>query len=337
MSEGQIRGLLLEEAVLHLLRSSGYIPIYGKGSDDTLEQEGNTIFVKGRGERHQIDAIADYRVQAPFSNPQRLLLEAKFYDGRQVGLTVIRNAVGVLNDVSQFFIAPPGHTARKLRYHYQYGVVSATEFSEPAQRYAYAHDVFLIPLGASAFFHNLLRAIRLAAAELERLPGNRQGNKFSGRLRRVVRDSLRHGEVDESEREDNFVAIRQFVLACSELGFGLIAVSMSGFPLFLVPISELPLSDLQDRIQVRIRWDDEGWYLEDRHERRLFSFDVPLELLALYAERGELTPQRALDMKQQELNEMRAVVVDGDSLRVIRFLLDVPWLEAIRGRQQRHV
>ncbi len=113
MSESQIRGLLLEEAVLHLLRSAGYSPIYGKGSDNTLEQEGNSLFVRGRGERHQIDAIADYRVQPPFSNSQRLLLEAKFYDHRQVGLNVIRNAVGVLNDVAQFFVAPPGHLGEK--------------------------------------------------------------------------------------------------------------------------------------------------------------------------------------------------------------------------------
>jgi hypothetical protein len=120
-----------------------------------------------------------------------------------------------------------------------------------------------------------------------------------------------------------------------KLGFGLIDVSTSGFPLFLAPISDLSLSDLEDRIQVRIRRSDEGkgWYLTNLQGQRLFSFDVPLELFELYAERGNLTPQRALDMKQQELNAMRAVVVEGESLRVIRFILDIPWLQAIRSRQ----
>ncbi len=32
----QIRGMLLEEAVLHLLRSSGYIPVLKAGTDPTL-------------------------------------------------------------------------------------------------------------------------------------------------------------------------------------------------------------------------------------------------------------------------------------------------------------
>lgn len=335
MRPPQIRGLLLEEAVLHLLRSAGYMPIYGKGTDDTLEQEGGTLFVRGRGERHQIDAIADYRVQPPFSNPQRLLLEAKFYDGRQVGLTVVRNAVGVLNDVAQYFIAPPGHTARKLRYHYQYGVVSATEFSKPSQRYAYAHDVFLIPLGASACFHQLLQSIRATASDPVGRRDNRDGNEFAGRLRRMVREALQQPNVTGGGPDGTLAALRQLIRACSELRFGVIAVTASGFPLFLAPTSELPLSELQDRIRVRIRWhsDQEGWYLTDERGRRLFSFDVPLELLELYAGRRELTPQRALDMKQQELNEMRAVVADGDSLRVIRFILDAPWLESLRRRQ----
>lgn len=333
MSEGQIRGLLLEEAVLRLLQGAGYVPIYGRGSDDTLEQEGDAIFVRGRGERHQIDAIADYRIQPPFSNPQRLLLEAKFYDSRKVDLTIIRNAVGVLSDVCQYFVAPQGHTARKLRYHYQYGVVSATEFSEPSQRYAYAHDVFLIPLGASVFFHKLLRAIRQVALVLYHLPASQFDSESSGSLRRTVRESLAGIEISNGRLEAIQKILRQFVAACLGLKFGLIAVSTSGFPIFLTPASEILLAELEDTIPVRIRWDEGGWFLTDRKGRPLFSFDVPSELLELYAGRGELTPERVLDMKQQELTELRAVVAEDDSIRVIRFKLDIPWLQAIRRRE----
>lgn len=333
MKPPQIRGLLLEEAVLHLLRSAGYDPIYGKGSDDTLEQDGDTLFVKGRGERHQIDAIADYRVQSPFSNSQRLLLEAKFYDTRQVGLAVIRNAVGVLNDVSQFFIAPRGHTVRKLRYHYQYAVVSATKFTKPSQNYAYAHDVFLIPLGNSVYFRDLLGAIRQTAEELESSPINQDGNEYAGRLRRTIRKLLSRRPLGhESFIEDESI-LRGFIRSCKQLGYGLMAVTASGFPLFLVPTSGLELSAIEDQIHVRIHRDDEGWSIANPQGRLLFSFDVPVELLDLYSERGELSPERALDMKQQELYEMKAVIAEGESLRVVRFLLDIPWLQAIRRRQ----
>ena len=59
--------------------------------------------VWGRGGKHQIDAIADLRIGQPFSNPQRLLVEAKAYSNEpKVGLPIVRGAVGVLKDVSEF-------------------------------------------------------------------------------------------------------------------------------------------------------------------------------------------------------------------------------------------
>ncbi|MDC4227115.1 MAG: hypothetical protein MPW15_23445 [Candidatus Manganitrophus sp.] len=314
--------------MLHLLKAAGYLPIYGKGTDETLKQYGDALFVRGRGESHQIDAIADYCIQPPFSNPPRLLVEAKFYDKRQVGLIVIRNAVGILNDVCQFFIAPPRRGTRKLRYHYQYAVVSATEFSKPSQKYAYAHDVFLIPLGASSYFAGLLRAIRRVADELAEAFSNKDED-LMGTLRQRVRRLLADHLGGENHIDEDSLILRKFVKACFDLNFGLIAVSESGFPIFLVPVSGLRLSDIRDHIQVRIYRDGESWYLKDQDNRSLFSFDLPLELFALYSEGGRLSPQRALDMKRRELNEMRAIVAYGESYRIIRFSLDRSWLDAI--------
>jgi hypothetical protein len=335
MSPAQIRGLLLEEAVLHLLRSAGYSPIYGRGADDTLEQEGDALFVKGRGERHQIDAIADYRIQPPFSNPQRLLVEAKFYDRQRVGLAVIRNAVGVLSDVSQFFIAPRTGSACKLRFHYQYAVVSATRFSDRSQRYAYAHDVFLIPLGESMFFQELLDTIRDVAEGLSASSIENDDDGFAGKLRGMIREGLRYGDfgqqVDQVQRIDrNEASLDNFVQSCLNMGFCLLAVTAGGFPLFLVPVRGLRLQELEDRIDVRIYRGDSGWTLETPQRRLLFTFDVPIELMSLYSGSGELTPERALNMKEQEMHEIKAVVTDGQSLRVIRFILDVSWITAIR-------
>jgi hypothetical protein len=335
MSPAQIRGLLLEEAVLHLLRSTGYSPIYGRGADDTLEQEGHALFVRGRGELHQIDAIADYRIQPPFSNPQRLLVEAKYYDRQRVGLAVIRNAVGVLNDVSQFFIAPRTGSARKLRYHYQYAVVSATRFSDPSQRYAYAHDVFLIPLGESMFFRELLDTIRIVAEALSVSSIARDDDGFAGELRAMIRAGLRQGGFVQTTGQmagidDEETSLETFIQSCLSMGFCLVAVTAGGFPLFLVPVRGLRLHELEGRIEVRIYRGDSGWFLETPQRRRLFTFDVPFELLALYSGSGELTPERALNMKEQEMHEIIAVVTDGQSVRVIRFILDMPWLNAIR-------
>ena len=334
MSQAQIRGLFLEEAVLHLLQKAGYAPVFKKGSDPTLEQHGRVLFVLGRGERHQIDAIADYLVQAPFSNPQRLLVEAKFYDGRQVGLTVIRNALGVIVDVSQYFVAPPGRRLRKARYHYQYAVVSATSFTRPSQRYAYAQDIFLIPLGESLFFAPLLHAIRTAAEIFHSHPSNVENQEFAGRLRAMIRQQLwgvfpePHVEWDLSE--NYLLRLNEFVQSCRAVGFVLIAVTASGFPVFLVPRRGVNLFEFENVVDVRIYRSENAWFLARDRNNELFSFDLPNELIRLYAAAGKLSPSRALDLKWDELRELRATVIDGDNARIVRFRLDVPWFDAIR-------
>ena len=104
MTPAQIRGMLLEEAVLYLLRRTGYRTIDSENGDPTLDSCGAGLQVRGRGSKHQIDAIADYLVQPPFGNPQRLLGEAKCYgQTHPIGLDITRNAVGVLKDVSEYW------------------------------------------------------------------------------------------------------------------------------------------------------------------------------------------------------------------------------------------
>ena len=155
-----IRGMLLEEALLNLLESSGYKTVDDPTGDPTLQDGSAGIKVKGRGGSHQIDAIADSRVHQPFSHPQRLLVEAKCYEPRQaVGLPFVRGAVGTLKDVSEFWMTAGGQIP-KQRYHYQYAMFSATGYTKDAQRYAFAHDVYLIPLAASRFLTPVIQSIR---------------------------------------------------------------------------------------------------------------------------------------------------------------------------------
>src|SRR3990172_11651253 len=117
----QIRGLLLEEVLLYLLELSGFKTVLGADGDDTLHNGSAGIEVKGRGCLHQIDAIADFVVAIPFSNPQRLLIEAKCYaETKPIGVEYIRNALGVLADVSEYWVPQPGNSNK--RYHYQYAI-----------------------------------------------------------------------------------------------------------------------------------------------------------------------------------------------------------------------
>jgi hypothetical protein len=101
----QIHGMLLEESLLHLLECSGYRSVLNARNDPTLLGGPAGLKVRGRGSDHQIDAIADFRIPPPFTNPQRLLVEAKCLDpGERVGLQILRGTLGVLKDVSEFWM-----------------------------------------------------------------------------------------------------------------------------------------------------------------------------------------------------------------------------------------
>src|SRR5438132_1408993 len=109
-----IRGMLLEEAILYLLRVSGYRTVEQADPHDTT-LTGNCysgLKVSGRGGVHQIDAIADMAIATPFTYAQRLLVEAKCYaDTTPVRIEIVRNAVGVLKDVGEYWVTRDGLAA----------------------------------------------------------------------------------------------------------------------------------------------------------------------------------------------------------------------------------
>ena len=158
-----------------LLRASGYSTVSRSRGDPTLSEGPAGLNVLGRGGKHQIDAIADLRIGQPFSNPQRLLVEAKAYsEDRKVALPIVRGAVGVLKDVSEYWVTngPDQPATARRRYHYQFAIFSTSEFTADAQSYAFAQDVYLLPLRGSSFFSPVVRAIEDAT---EAIPADRNG------------------------------------------------------------------------------------------------------------------------------------------------------------------
>ena len=77
-----------------------------RGTDPTLRQGTAGLEVLGRGEHHQIDAIAEFTIRQPFVNPTRLLVEAMSKDA-PVGIEIVRNTVGVLEDASEYWVIRP--------------------------------------------------------------------------------------------------------------------------------------------------------------------------------------------------------------------------------------
>lgn len=120
--------------------------------------------MRGRGAEHQADALGELTVPTPFMLPVRLFCEAKYLN-HKVGLEVIRNALGVLNDVNEQFGSTGATTKAPMRrFQYRYSIFSASGFTSDAEAYALAQQISLIDLRGPAFGYLLQAADRVTDA-----------------------------------------------------------------------------------------------------------------------------------------------------------------------------
>ena len=331
--------MLLEEALLYLLQSTGYKTVEAVNGDPTLGKSSAGLLVRGRGAPHQIDAIADFLFHPPFSHPQRLLVEAKCFEPhKKVSLSIVRGALGTLKDVEEFWVGFPGGPPKR-RYHYQYAIFSATGYAKSAQRYAFAQDIYFIPLAESQFFAPVISAIRHILPRDPNIPASGDFQIDMTELRRTLRRAVR-GEVairDFPQFEEVLSGLPEFVEACRQIGFSLLAVLGGRFPIFLAPAPTLSINEVARDYDVRIfRGPNDGtWYLRDANtNNELFSFDLPRELFLEYANQGMLSARAALELKQQNMAEFEAILMRNQRPSVVRFHLDLNWLDEIRERIQ---
>jgi hypothetical protein len=138
----QTKGAVFEKVVRKLLEKNEY-EIF-PADHEQVDDYGR---VRGRGEWHQIDAFGKWKYVVPFVYPIRLLCEAKFWNW-PVDLPVVRNFVGVIKDISEnYFVEDHQDIDKRMlsKRHTDCGAIfSVNGFTENAQRYAYAQNVFLV-------------------------------------------------------------------------------------------------------------------------------------------------------------------------------------------------
>lgn len=339
----QIRGVLLEEVVLYLLRASGYRTVEKAdiSKDPTLTTHSAGIAVHGRGEKHQIDAIGDFFLSPPFGHPLRLLVEAKCYDN-PVGIAAVRNAVGVMKDVCEFWVIPKeDHGSRRSaphkRFHYQYAVISTSGFTGQAQRYAFAHDIFLISLAKSGFFKPVIDAIKRVS--ISQFGSAVKDEGFLSRMRERFRFKLRNDHSYLTEVEEAATVLDAVIATTRKIGKAYLSALASRYPVFLVPSEEWEsvresIWYREEPVSVTITYDTNGWYINSNHDThtRIFSFDLPPELFVAYAQNGLLTRQHALDLKQNELGHIEITDTSRPVPRLYWLDLDQGWLRRVEER-----
>ncbi|MFE4948654.1 restriction endonuclease [Leifsonia sp. NPDC056665] len=150
ISIGALRGYVLEEVLAKLLQGSGYDLLVDASQDPEMLINGsNGLRIHGRGAQHQADVLGELRVRPTFTYPLRLFVEAKCRK-RSIGLLELRNALGVINDVNEYYTGVHASTGMR-RHDYRYVLFSTSGFTGDAERYALAQRISLVDLGAPAF------------------------------------------------------------------------------------------------------------------------------------------------------------------------------------------
>lgn len=152
MKKPQVKGYLLEIVLAKLLKVNGY-DLVTSTDNEIVDLPRNGLNIKGRGGYHQFDSLGTFRITPPFTYPNRLFLEAKFYTSNKVGIDRVRMGIGILQDVNtNYFTVDMTEQELKLpKYNYNYAIFSTSGFTDDAQRLALAHKIYLMDLSSGYY------------------------------------------------------------------------------------------------------------------------------------------------------------------------------------------
>jgi hypothetical protein len=338
----QIRGALLEEAVLFLLRKVDYEPYdqtalsshqlqYMRAGRSGLE-------VRGRGTWHQLDAFALWKHSPAFMYPLHLIVEAKCYaPHRPVGVEVPRNIVGVLKDISEnyFTYERRENTFRGPRYNYTAAIFSVSGFTLGAVEYAVAHQVFLIQYKDVPAIQPLINAI----LNFDESCINLRGKKAISAARAYFRRCLdAHTDV---ETQPEGLTVRGIELlsgsvtdSCRAIEGSYFGMLQGQWPLHLLRREHLPPEAFtKDVVHCRIQGNNrEGWKFTplqfERRDPAWFELEFSLpSFIAELVDRNWDNPVAVANLKQEHFSFIDLSGVIGGIRRSVRLQLDRKWID----------
>ncbi len=333
MTLAQIRGALLEELILKLLDNVGYEIIDSDG--DGIRRGHSGIEVCGRGEWHQIDALASLTYTPAFMYPLRLLLEAKCYKhNRSVGIEIPRNSLGVLKDIQENYFTFRGGTDNELqvqRYNYHSAIFSTSNYTIGAQRFSIAHQIFLITYEHVPIMQPI-SDILLSLEEEDFV--NLEGIESI----RIIRNAFANSISNNNQISDIFSEGGQNKIRGIRNNFRRIKGSYFGmlqgrYPLHLISERPLPPSLFAETDEVRCRiysYDRRAWYFSPSHidpnspNYFKLEFNLPKEIAHVIDGLNDRT--EIANLKRERFSFIHLSGKIGGIQRMIKLKLDEDWL-----------
>ncbi|MEZ9744147.1 hypothetical protein AB4320_05590 [Vibrio splendidus] len=339
---GQIRGAVLEEAVLFLLDKVGY-KIVRNPSDSIshvdIEMNSSGLELRGRGTWHQIDAIAEQHHTPAFTYPLRLLVEAKYYTTKKVGVDVVRNSVGVHKDLSENYFSITHGSARKsgIRFNYQSAIFSVSGYTRRAVEYAVAHQIFLIEYKNIALIEPIISGI----GRLEESSFTEDGISNLTVIRQHFLRLLNGDNAISSllTEEGQQILQSSIIAPLSNIGGSYFGMLQGRWPLHLLTAERLPENAfVNDTVRCRLSRNNQGqWYFSpteftlDSPNWFELEFNLPPELAQLIAEQhGDR--EGIANTKSENFSFIALSGIIGGIWRNVRVELDRNWLERYLSR-----
>jgi hypothetical protein len=337
----QIRGALLEEAVLFLLEKVGYetIDVNPGIPDNSLRAGQSGLEVRGRGSWHQIDALAFFTSSPAFMYPLRLMVEAKCYqEQRPVGIDVARNAVGVLKDISEnyFILHNPGGTEIQIpRFNYHSAIFSTSGFTRGAAEYALAHQVFLIQYENVPAIKPLIDEIMRFDESCVTEVGKRAIAEVRKRYRLAIKGQAADADNGQFITDHGIALIEEALVDTLQRVRGSYFGMLQGrWPLHLLTTEPLPPEAFQqDIVSCRVVGDETGeWKFTpigfDENQRGWFEleFKLPKEIAFFVSQNWEDRIAVA-NIKQQHFSYIYLSGVIGGIRRSVRLEMDREWID----------
>lgn len=339
----QIRGVLLEEAILFLLEEVGYSIIEFDPSQSPektgLDEGPSGLKVRGRGTWHQIDALASLDYSPPFMYPLRLMVEAKCYKKKNpIGIEVARNAVGVLKDIAENYFTVPsqsGSVVQIPRFNYHSAIFSTSGFTSGAVEYSLAHQVFLIQYENVPVIQPLINAIMnfndqcITSSGIENL----------SEIRKLYRCALR-GRTPQNDPLE-FITLQGLLLiddsmaAVKQIKGSYFGMLQGRWPMHLLTSEPLPAKVFEsDNIRCRLVGNELGaWKFiplnDDPSQWFELQFNLPETIADFISENWEDGVAIA-DIKQQHFSYINLSGKIGGIKRNIRLEMDREWINEYR-------
>jgi hypothetical protein len=340
----QVKGALFESIVRYLLAKSNFSPI----PPDGRQVRRNFFNIRGRACWHNIDACGKFGYPIPYVYPIRLLAEAKCYD-KNVDLSVVQSFVGVIKDISENYFIKDKMSADEMRKYQRYtdcgSIFSASDFSNPAQKFALAHGIKLVSYQNNPIIRNIIYSMNRLIPTINLTNASENKGRFAKyidrKLNKPPKRNLKSEFINPESRENFSEEFRVLISSINNIRTSLIGVAIGKkrdyqYPIHILSNQVFPeqLFRETDTHPFIPRYQEAGengvvFRIDPIDTDAQLFFSLPKSIYMDYYRESEM-----LQFKEMFMNNVEIPVTINNMRRIVRLRIDKEWLLDRQKRDQ---